>query len=157
MTYEMKGDRFYIVDEELGLNIDSDLGRIEEGPLRATFYRKNGVLHGPSTYFSEKGQVLSKTWYFEGKKVGKLVRYYPNGQLYAIERYIDGKPHNLQEYFYLDGSKKTLISYQNGVYHGETILYWPDGKIKRRCEYKKGEKLNDAFYDEHGQLAQSLS
>jgi len=157
MRYEVKSDRFYIVDEELGLNIESELGEIEEKAPGTTCYRKDGQLHGPSTFFSESGQVLSKTWYFEGKKVGRLIRYYPNGQVYATLRYVDGKPHSLQEYFYLDGTKKTVISYRDGVYHGETILYWPDGKPKRRCEYKHGEKLNDTFYNEHGQLAQSLS
>ncbi|NGX26968.1 MAG: hypothetical protein K940chlam6_00895 [Chlamydiae bacterium] len=160
--YEIIGEKFEIVDEELDLEMHSKLEFLDkdyfpDGNLRYETYRKGEKLHGPSTYYGNGGEVLSRTWYFEGVKVGKAWRYYPNGQLYSLERFIDGKPHLVQEYYYIDGSLKTIVHFDAGVYHGESKLFWPDGTLKRECLFQEGQKMHDKFYDENGKLATALS
>lgn len=160
--YEIIGEEFVIEDEELAVHIRSTLDALDRdqypnGDIRHEVYRKDGRLHGPSTYYGQDGEVLSLSWFYEGERVGRAMRYYPNGALYCIERYVEGKPHGLQEYFYLDGSVKSLINFAHGIYDGETKLYWPDGTLKRECVFSSGEKVKDQLYDENGKLAKALS
>jgi antitoxin component YwqK of YwqJK toxin-antitoxin module len=161
-NYEILGEEFEIIDEELGLKIRSKLEFLDkdyfpDGNLRYETFRKGEKLHGPSTYYGNGGEILSQAWYFEGVKFGKAWRYYPNGQLYSLERFIDGKPHLKQEYYYIDGACKTIIHFDHGIYDGETKLFWPDGTLKRECLFHQGKKENDKFYDENGNLATALS
>lgn len=156
-VYEVEEKEISIVDDELGIDLQSefefvDRGYFPDGELRYETHRKGEKLHGPSVFYGKEGGVLSQTWYYEGAKVGKAFRYYPNGEVYCIERFVDGLPHGLQEYFYLDGSMRTSISYEHGKFHGETKLFWPDGKLKRQCRFSNGEKEEDKFYDEQGDL-----
>ncbi|MDN3505871.1 MAG: hypothetical protein P0S96_01415 [Simkaniaceae bacterium] len=160
--YEIIGDEFAIEDAELEIDLRSKLEFLDkdfypEGGLRYETYRKGEKLHGPSTYYGKNGEILSRSWFFEGQKVGKTWRYYPNGQLYSLERFVDGKPHLVQEYYYIDGSVKTIIPFENGKYHGKTQLFWPDGTRKRECVFDQGQKMEDRFYNEKGILADALS
>lgn len=79
------------------------------------FYSK-GKLHGPSTFYSQQGCVLSSSWFVYGLQQGKCRWYYPEGQLYALQRYKDGMPHGAQEYFHKDGSLKTVVEVENGSF-----------------------------------------
>ncbi len=86
-----------------------------------TFYR-DGLLHGPSTYFSEEGETLSKGWFIEGKREGKTHWYTLEGSLYSLQRFRNGVWEGKQEYYYPDGSLKTQLHYNRGKITGEAIL-----------------------------------
>jgi len=161
-NYEIIGEEFEIIDDELEIKIRSKLEFLDkdcfpDGSLRYETYRKGEKLHGPSTYYGKNGEILSRSWFYEGKKVGKTWRYYPNGKLYGLERFVDGVPHLVHEYYYIDGSVKTIIPFGKGKYHGKTQLFWPDGSRKRECLFEMGQKIEDRFYNEKGILADTLS
>lgn len=156
--YTLEKGNFHLHDEELGLDIQSELGEEEKGyfpggQLRYILYRKSGQLHGPSLFFNEQGDLLSETWFLEGKKMGKVLRYYAGGKLYCIERFVEGVYHLEQEYYYLDGQIKTLISYRMGKLHGKAKLFWPSGMLKREAHFSEGElDSEEKFYNEEGEL-----
>lgn len=83
--------------------------------VKAEMYYSSGKLHGPSTFFSEKGQKLAHSWFVNGYQQGKVRWFYPDGSLYALFRYKDGLQHGKQEYFLPDGSHKTLLTYAMGI------------------------------------------
>lgn len=85
------------------------------------FYRE-GHLHGPSTFWSEDGRVLAKSWFFYGQQIGKSWWYYPLGALYSLQRYQRNKWHGQQEFYYLDGRLKTLMTYEDGLIVGMPVL-----------------------------------
>ena len=145
--YEIQGEMFWVIDPELGIEHHERLGVCEKSDGHIC-YRKSKDLHGPSVFYGPRSEVLSLTWYVEGKKVGKVRRYYLNGQLYALERYVEGVCHGEQEYYYLNGTLKTKIPYNRGCLEGEVLLYWPSGKLKRRGLYSQGEKQEEVFFDE---------
>jgi antitoxin component YwqK of YwqJK toxin-antitoxin module len=120
----------------------------DTGVVRGEMHYQNGVLHGPSTFFSEKGTVLSKTWYVQGKKVGEVCTFYLSGARASLQRYKEGILDGLQEYWYEDQTPKSLIPYVQGQVHGEVRLFWPSGRLKRRCVYEKGLKTHDELFDE---------
>ncbi len=155
--YEIDEKEFWIVDEELGIDLHGELefvdrGHFPTGELRYETHRKGEKLHGSSTFYGQMGEVLSLAWFYEGKKQGRAHRYYPNGEIYSVERFLDGVPHLAQQYYYLDRTLKTIIHFEKGQFHGETKLFWPDGTLKRECSFTHGEKDEDRFYDEEGNL-----
>jgi antitoxin component YwqK of YwqJK toxin-antitoxin module len=152
--YELREQLLLIEDAELDLHLRVTCIaaprhlHYDTGAVRAEMHYQDGVLHGPSTFFSEKGDVLSKTWYVQGKKVGKVRTFYLSGARAALQRYKDGILDGLQEYWYEDQTPKSLIAYAQGQVHGEVSLFWPSGRLKRRCLYEKGVKIHDEFFDD---------
>ena len=108
------------------------------GKLETECFYREGLLHGPSRFYSETGNCLSETWFYKDRKEGQSKRYYPSGQLCSIERFKEGTLHGKQEYYYEDGMVKSTLSYRNGRLDGEVNLFWPNGKKKRQCHFKEG-------------------
>lgn len=112
-----------------------------DGSKKMECFYLDGDLHGPSSFFSEKGALLSKSWFWHGKQEGKCLWYYPSGQLYSIQRYREGQWHLLQEYFWESGQVKSCIPYKNGKLEGEVRLYDAKGKLERSIHFKNGQKI----------------
>jgi antitoxin component YwqK of YwqJK toxin-antitoxin module len=110
------------------------------GEKRGQTFYLSGLLHGPSTFYSEEGALLSESWYVYGKIQGKMKQYYPGGQLSSLQRYKDGMREGKQEFYYESGALKTIMEYQKGMLHGNVTLFWPDGTIKREIDYLEGMK-----------------
>lgn len=121
-----------------------------------TFYghgKDKGKRHGPSTFFSENGTVLSKSWFWNDQRIGKSLFYTLSGNLHSLLRYREGALHGRQEYYFPHGGLKTVMHYQDGLLDGEVLLYYPNGSMKRQIQFAKG-LLNgfEKYWDESGQL-----
>ena len=110
------------------------------GQLKWQGFYRNGVLHGPSTFYSEDGTVLASTLFVEGDRQGDARTYYPSGALHSIQPFSRGLRHGDQHYFYPDGLTKSLIHYQYGKLHGNTLLYYPNGKPFRFLGFVHGKR-----------------
>lgn len=108
------------------------------GKIKLHCFYNWGKLHGPSIFFGEEGNVLTKAWYVLGKQTGKCWWYYNSGNIYSIQRYLDNVWHGKQEYWYENGVLKTLMEYSHGEIDGKIKLYYPTGKVKRELEFSKG-------------------
>ena len=116
------------------------------------FY-KQGRLHGPSTYFGDRGQLLSKTWFFEGKKQAQALFYSSSGTLIQSISYKEGQLHGTQRCFYDSGKKKSQMQYNQGVLEGDVLLLFESGSIKRSCFFKQGVKDGyDRIFNPEGML-----
>ncbi len=90
--------------------------------LKGEVFYKRGVLHGPSTIYSQTGSLLAKSWFVNGKQEGECKWFYLSGAVYSIQRFKNGIWHGLQEYYYEDGSLKTLVEYKEGHLAGLPTL-----------------------------------
>src|SRR5262249_19638849 len=86
-----------------------------DNTLKLEQYYLNGVLHGPSTYFSKEGRILSYHGYVNGLQQGKAWQFYMDGSLASIQRFRDGQWDGLQEYYYPHGTLKSEINYSHGL------------------------------------------
>lgn len=111
-----------------------------DGQLCGKHYTSNGVLHGPSRFWSQNGTLLSENWYVNGKKEGKCRTWYRNGTLKSCVPFKEGLQEGVALYFYPSGREKSMISYKKGIFDGETTLYYPNGVKKRRIFFKNGKK-----------------
>lgn len=105
-----------------------------DGSLQCEKYVKDGLLHGSSQYFSEKGELLIKANFSQGKEEGELLWYYPSKALYSRQNFVQGEAHGLQEYYYPDGTTKTLLQYDRDCLVGKVQLFAPDGILKREIQ-----------------------
>jgi len=159
--YAFEDELLKIYDSELGLDYEEAFWprdtedfiqlNYEDGKLKYAAYRKDGKLHGPSTFFSKEGKVLCLSWYLNGKITGKSWQYHLDGSLRSLQRFIQGNPHGVQEYFYPDGKKRSIIPYDYGLLEGTVELYFPSGRLERELQFKEGLRHgSDRIYNENG-------
>lgn len=161
-TYRFEDGVIMIEDPELDIHIKEPFQPNAEsifrdhypnGQMAAEQFYIDDLLHGPSTYFSENGGLLSRHWFIKGKNEGKALSYYPQGALQAIQRYRNGVWHGRQETFYPDGKLKAVIPYNQGQIHGEVRLYYPTGKLKRELNFAEGKRHGvEKIWNEAGLL-----
>lgn len=112
----------------------------EDKTCQAILFYDQGLLHGPSTFFGPQGQILTKSWYYLGKKVGKTRYFYSSQKPASIQRFMEGRPEGLQEYFYETGTIKSQIPYRLHQLDGQVRLFWESGSLKRSIDYQNGQK-----------------
>lgn len=150
LRYELIENQFWIVDDELQLNLTSTVGEAEK-TASSVCYKQGGELHGPSMYYGASSQLLSLTWYWKGEKTGRSIRYYASGALASIERFVQGKKHLRQEYYAENQTLTAMVSYQRGELDGVTHLFWPSGRLKRESHFLNGTlQEEELFLDEEG-------
>ncbi len=102
-------------------------------------YYKDGLLHGPSNFYSPKGKLLSESWFINGQQEGRTNWYYANSRLHSHQFYHKGQWHGIQLFYYIDGTLKSELAYKEGKLHGTTRLFFPDGKLDRLLIYDAGK------------------
>lgn len=111
-----------------------------EGTVKGEFFYIKGQLHGPSTFYSRRGNLLAQSWFLNGVRIGKSRQFYADGSLYSLQRYnAKGQLHGKQEYYYPTGILKTVMNYSEGLLNGELKLYYPSGQIKREQNLVQGK------------------
>ena len=156
--YELIGNKLIIFDEELNINLVSNLEVHKKSAyhfnkkLFYQMYYHDDILHGPSIFYNKQGGIISIAWFFEGKRYGKAKKYYANGKLYSLERYFDDFFEEKQEYYFENGKIKSCINYKKGLLDGEVNLFYENENLKRKLFFKKGKKLQDNIFDEDENL-----
>lgn len=162
--YLFDGKTFAMKDPELHLDYTEDLSKLEDKIAKETTYypskqlksEKNYLknnLHGPVTFYSENGTILSTAWYVNGRQEGKMWTYYPKGQLHSLQRFEKGLMIGVHQYFYANGLPKSILPYQAGVLHGEVHLFGPEGHLARRLNFVKGKRTGqEQIWNEAGDL-----
>ena len=111
----------------------------DNGTIFCEMFFHNDKLHGPITYFSPSGSVLSKSWFIDGLQQGKSFQYYLSGALHGIQRYKNNLPEGIQECYYENNVLKSKIAYSNGILNGKVELYYSNGRKKREMTFKEGK------------------
>lgn len=112
-----------------------------DGSKKMESFYTGGLLQGPSTFYANSGQILSRSWFVKGKTEGKSYWYYPSGAVYSIQRFRNGLWELKQEYFYESGQIKSLLNYRRGMLDGIVKLYGSHGNLERTIAFKDGKKL----------------
>lgn len=160
-TYRYGEDFFEIDDGELEIKIHASLAPEdkyeeidEQQKTKLVQYYSKGMLHGPSILFAASGQLLTESFYYLGKKTGRMRTFYLDGALHSLQRYKNGLQEGLQYYFYSDGKVKSKIGFEKGLIHGPVILNYPNGHLKRELYFERGKRHGvESIYSEMGGLS----
>ncbi len=157
--YLYENNLLQIVDPEINLNYtkkcicEAKRTFYATGAIKSEIYEYEQKFHGPSTFYSENGQILAQNWYIKGFLEGKGRFYYPNGELYALKRYKRGRLHGRQEYYYSNGILKSIFYYNEGLINNQLLLFHPNGKIKREMYFTNGKREGlEKMWDDEGIL-----
>lgn len=157
--YSFENGRLRVIDPEIGIAFDHKV-LLEQvalnypsGEVQLQSSYKDGILHGPSTAYAEDGTVLVRSWFWQGKRQGKMWSYYKSGRVYSLQRFLDGKLNGKQLFFYENGLPKTVMTYSNGLLEGEVLLWRSSGRQARQVHFVAGKRHGqEQFWDERGVL-----
>lgn len=165
-VYLFEDDKFLLIDPSLGLchkeKISSDIHPIlttyPSGALKTKQHHKNGTLHGPSSFWSEQGNLICRSWYIEGKRQGKAPCYYVDTQqLYCMQQFCDGELHGKQEYYFPNGQLSALLPYHFGKLNGNVEFYYQNSVLQRTIAFVEGKRQGrEAYFSEDGTQLQEM-
>jgi len=102
-------------------------------------YRK-GVLNGLSrTYYPETGNVAESIEFKNGKKQGKLRKYFPEGNIMTEGTYVDDQLDGEFTLYFPDGSTQLKGQYKNGIQIGQWHYFDEQGNEISESEFKEEE------------------
>jgi len=119
---------------------------LDEDTLTLISYEtyKKGVLNGESvTYYPESGEIAEVIEYKDGKKHGKLIKYFPDGVLMTKSYYENGQPHGDFIHNHPDGKIQIRGKYHKGVQSGNWEYYNEDGIRVTEEEFSKQEEVKE--------------
>mgnify|MGYP000303372066 CR=1 FL=1 len=122
------------------------------GQIKKEVEYKNGKWNGTYITYFEDGKVESEQVYSNDKKEGPSTYYFESGEIFYTENHEGGKREGEFKRFYRSGMKFTVETYKNDLRHGNFEEYYDDEKnlMKYQATYKKGEVVEEHYYDEFG-------
>jgi antitoxin component YwqK of YwqJK toxin-antitoxin module len=151
--YFFDENKLIIKDDDLKINLSSNL-KIElkyifysKGNIKAKMHYHKNDLHGPSSFFDEDNNLISISWFYLNKKVGKSYKYYKSKKIYSIEQYIDDKLDGKQKYFYENKNLRSLLFYNKGSLN-KALLYHKNKKLKKELIFTNGKFLKNSIFDD---------
>lgn len=105
---------------------------------------KNGILFGESiTYYTDSGNPAEILMLENGKKNGKLLKYFPDGQLMTESYYKDGQPDGSFIHYHPNGKVQIQGVYYNGRQAGEWKYFDEDGNPVDKDEFMKQDEVEE--------------
>lgn len=115
----------------------------------------NELFTGYAVVYHQDSTLKEKAGFFNGKKQGEAITWYPGGQVLRIANYNKGKLHGSNK-TWSRGEDHILISqlnYYQGKAHGEQRKWYPTGELYKVLQMTMGkeEGIQQAFR-ENGDL-----
>ena len=107
------------------------------------------------TYFDDKGTLISKETFLNGKKNGVEIVYFPDGVMSEERKYKVGKMDGPFKLYYEKNLVKSEGTYINGQLDGKNVFYFPNGATAATGYYKNGQKNGPWIYrDKKGKITE---
>jgi len=139
--------------------------RNEDGIVTERYSRSkvDSLMNGAYEAFDDKGNILEKATYAQGKLdglrtlyypdggvqyeenhlggefAGSYKAYYPEGQLELEGDYIDNKMSGVWTAYYPNGIKKETVTFVDNEENGPFKEWYSNGTVKAEGEYKDGD------------------
>lgn len=117
------------------------------------YYLGNPFSGYTEEFHLENGALKSRVGYWQGRKSGEALKWYPDGQLYTRRFYHEGRKHGVHEGWWPDGKQQFRFHFVDGNYHGEVIEWHPNGQLATAYQYEEGrENGQQQAWRENGKL-----
>jgi antitoxin component YwqK of YwqJK toxin-antitoxin module len=98
------------------------------------FYEK-GLLHGPSEFFDDEGNLLASAAFVLGRRQGKSYSYWTNGTMRSLEEFVEGIAEGEHIAYFPSGQMKSKLFYKDGLLAGDALFFHENGELKRKESY----------------------
>ncbi|MEM8489043.1 MAG: toxin-antitoxin system YwqK family antitoxin [Bacteroidota bacterium] len=109
--------------------------------------KTTGVLFWAGTPFTgfaiqthSKGQLAEQTYYYDGKRDGLSVKWYPNGVKSFEAGYMQNRRHGVTKNWWPDGTLRAESHYINGVAHGVQRQWYQSGALFKQLNISHGKE-----------------
>ena len=103
--------------------------------------------------YARNGNIMSNSFFSDGKPVIELFEYYPDGKLFRKISTINKMLNGDSIEYYPNGNIKEKISFVDDKMNGEDIEYYENGVVKEKSYFINDEEEGEYFfYDEKGKL-----
>lgn len=178
--YYLNGNRKEVGNYSKGLLQGENLGYYENGKSKYIANFLNDEHDGEYRYFNEKGAMLQKKYFKEGKLGGiyqayfavgedlpefyvpykegkieeKFIEYYANGDVYEESLFKNGEQNGAEKKYNFNKSLFSEINYVDGQPVGTHKTFFSNGNLKESGQYENGLFQGDfkTFYSD-GSLA----
>jgi len=116
--------------------------RNEDGIVIERYSRskKDSLMHGSYEAFDDKGNMIEKATYTEGKLDGVRTLYYPSGEVQYVENHLKGEFEGTYQAYYPEGQLELEGEYVDNKMSGIWTAYYPTGKIKETVTFVDNEE-----------------
>ncbi len=118
------------------INTDTP-GWREEGPL---LYYKDVLFSGSQFRLYPGGDTAFLSTYYQGKKEGLHLEWYPDKKQKEIRHYTNGWQEGEQQGWFENGNRKFIYHFKNDVYDGNVKEWMEDGKLFKDFNYANGQE-----------------
>ena len=126
----------------------------EKGLVEKKLFYEKGVLHGPCFFFSE-GVLVLQSNYKDGKQEGAAIAYKENGCVLSRLTYKAGLQEGMAVYYDDEGFPAQTQFYVSNKKEGPFVAYYPSGLVLRSGQFQDGlEEGTFAQYYEDRSLMQ---
>ncbi|OFY91199.1 MAG: hypothetical protein A3K10_15635 [Bacteroidetes bacterium RIFCSPLOWO2_12_FULL_31_6] len=127
------------------------------GTLNTTSeFKENMLINKTNNYFNDGTIEIYKN-YKNDTLQGYYIRKDRFGNRYNEGWYKNGNLHGVWETYYPTNKLKETNYYFNGKLNGEQISYGVDQKITERLYYVNGELINEYYYNQNGEIYDSIT
>ena len=100
----------------------------------------DGKEHGTWKRFYPNGKLMETRQYDRGKKVGRLLAWWPNGKCKLDYNFKDGEYNGLCREWLNNGQLMSAMNYDKGYESGRQVQYYTNGKIKANYTIINGRR-----------------
>lgn len=110
----------------------------------------NSLTYSEITEKTESGDITTRTFYIDDKKIAEITQIGDEDNLSVITR----TSGNIKDGVYLNKEdKKSFMAFQNGQRDGKSIIYYPTGELKEERFFKEGKPIGKRkLYYKNGKL-----
>lgn len=99
------------------------------------------------TYYTQKGEIISRGKMLHKKRAGKWITYHQGSdKIMQEEYYKEDKLNGKQTTYYRDGTKAEITEYKNGLKHGKSQVFTTEGQLLQDLNYKNGKMHGHVTY-----------
>jgi antitoxin component YwqK of YwqJK toxin-antitoxin module len=102
----------------------------------------NGQQHGIRVEMDDRGNLVKKAFYHNGKFDGELA-FYGNGRVTEKRFYVNGVLNGALSKYYSSGKIMEESTYQNGKINGKAKWYDQDGNVTIEYDYLDGQLVQE--------------
>lgn len=124
-----------------------------KGNLKSKGYFIDKKRVGLWKYFFANGKMMSKEFYIDGKLQGELINYYPNGKPAEISLYKNGLKNGISQKYSSKGILIEEVNFENGKPNGLAKYFELTGLLKEKGIYKNGKRFGKWEFYLDGEVA----
>ena len=124
-----------------------------KGNLKSKGYFIDKKRVGLWKYFFANGKMMSKEFYIDGKLQGELINYYPNGKPAEISLYKNGLKNGISQKYSSKGILIEEVIFEKGKPNGLAKYFELTGLLKEKGIYKNGKRFGKWEFYLDGEVA----